>query len=144
MESIWLKSIKSEDATEEIRYLRERYDGQIDFDAFVAIEIDITKTLHESLNPISLNDILDYCKSLTSSTVTLIPNTVIFSKLLLVNPATSATSERSFSLARRVNTWLRSTTSAERFTSLAILHNHKTITDSLNLRAVANEFVEKS
>ena len=101
MESVLLKSIKSEDATEEIRYLRERYNGEIDFDAFVAIEIDIIKTLYESLNPICFNDILDHCKSLPSSTVALIPNTVIILKLLLVNPTTSATSRKIFLVSQK-------------------------------------------
>ena len=39
----------------------------------------------------------------------MMPNIVNLLKLLLVNPATSATAERSFSLARRLKTWMRST-----------------------------------
>ena len=44
----------------------------------------------------------------------------------------------------RKETWVRSRTSAGQFNSLAIIHNHKTLTNNLNLRDVANEFVLKS
>ena len=46
-------------------------------------------------------------------------------KLILVNPATSESVDRSFSTARRLKTWLRSTMPQERFTNLTILNSHK-------------------
>lgn len=45
---------------------------------------------------------------------------------------------------QRVETSLRSTTSAEPFNSLDIIHNHKTLTENLNLRDIAIEFLSKS
>lgn len=45
---------------------------------------------------------------------------------------------------QRVETSLRSTTSAEPFNSLDIIHDHKTLTENLNLRDIAIEFVSKS
>ena len=62
-------------------------------------------------------------------------------KLLLVMPATNATSERSFSAMQRVKSYLRSTMGQERLNHLMTLHVHKESTDSLNLVQVANEFV---
>ena len=62
-------------------------------------------------------------------------------KLLLVNPATSATVERPFSLARRLKTWMRSAMLSGRLNAIAILHEHKTLTDRLNLTDIAKEFV---
>lgn len=62
--------------------------------------------------------------------------------LILVMPATNATSERSFSALCRVKSYLRSTMSQARLNSLMILHVHKDLTDQLNLIEVANEFVE--
>ena len=38
--------------------------------------------------------------------------------LILMNPATSCTPERSFSVARRIKTWLRSTMMTKRFNNL--------------------------
>ena len=69
---------------------------------------------------------------------------VTICKLLLVNPATSATRERSFSAARRLKTWLRSTMSQDRFSNLTVLNMHKERTDKLCLADVANEFVSRN
>ena len=62
-------------------------------------------------------------------------------KLILVMPATNSTSERSFSALRRVKTYLRSTMGQQRLNDLLLLHVHKEITDSLNLKEVVNNFV---
>ena len=61
--------------------------------------------------------------------------------LLLILPATNATSERSFSALRRVKTYLRSTMNQERLNDLMLLSVHKNETDSLDLVFVAKEFV---
>ena len=61
----------------------------------------------------------------------------------MLNPATSATPERSFSLARRIKTWQRATMSQRRFNSLAILNCHKDGTDKIDLVSVGNDFVSK-
>ena len=62
-------------------------------------------------------------------------------KLLLVMPATNATSERSFSALRRVKTYLRSSMGQMRLNNLMVLHVHKDLTDGLDLNEVGNEFV---
>ena len=64
--------------------------------------------------------------------------------LLLVNPATSATGERSFFMARRVKTWLRANMKQQRFNNVALLHTHKARTDKIRLLDVANEFVQRN
>ena len=61
-------------------------------------------------------------------------------KLILVMPATNATSERSFSALRRLKTWLRTTTSQARLNWCMLLHVHKERTDSLSLEELVNEF----
>ena len=60
-----------------------------------------------------------------------------------VNPATSATAQRTFSLARNLKTWLRCTILRARFNSLVLLKFHKDRIDNLNLLNVASEFVSK-
>ena len=52
-------------------------------------------------------DVLKAVKSLTE--------VIVICKLLLVNPATSATGERSFSMAGRVKMWLRVNMKQQRF-----------------------------
>ena len=57
-------------------------------------------------------------------------------KLLLVMPATNATSERSFSVLRRVKTYLHSSMSQRHLNHLMVLHVHKERTESLDLRCI--------
>ena len=65
-------------------------------------------------------------------------------KLVLVMPATNTISERSFSVLRRTNTYLRSTMLQERLNGTMVLHVHKESMDALNLQRLSNEFVSKS
>jgi hypothetical protein len=62
-------------------------------------------------------------------------------ELLLVMPATNATSERMFSILRRIKSYLRSTMSQVRPNNLMILHIYQEETANLDLRGVANEFI---
>ena len=59
-------------------------------------------------------------------------------RLLLVMPATNATSERSFSALRRIKSYLRSTMTQQRMNHLMVLHIHKELTDKLDLVKTAN------
>ena len=68
-------------------------------------------------------------------------NAVTLVKLILVMPATNATSERCFSALRRVKTYLRGTMRQDRLNYAMMLHSHKNRTDNLNLINVANDFV---
>ena len=65
-------------------------------------------------------------------------------KLILVLPATNATSERSFSALKRIKSALRSTMSQTRINNLMILHVHKDKTDELSANKIGNEFVSNS
>ena len=64
-------------------------------------------------------------------------------KLILVIPATNASSERSFSALKRLKTYLRTTMSQERLNNLMLIHTHKEITDSLSMVKVCNRFVSE-
>ena len=55
-------------------------------------------------------------------------------------PVTSATAERSFSSLRRIKTFLRSSMTAQRLNNLFLLYVHKSVTDLLDLEAVARDF----
>ena len=59
----------------------------------------------------------------------LLPEVAKLAKLLLVPPATSTTSERSFSAMERIKTYLRSTTSGNRLNHCMLLHVHYKKTD---------------
>ena len=51
-------------------------------------------------------------------------------------------SGRSFSVMRRVKSFLRSSMTPKRLNNLMVLHSYKDETDKLNLVDVANEFVK--
>ena len=62
-------------------------------------------------------------------------------QLLLIMPATNATSERSFSAMRRIKSYLRSTMTRARLNHLMVLNYHQGLTDSLDMKRVANDFI---
>ena len=96
-------------------------------------------TLYPKKNCMSLKNQHQLYK-LSETAKCMISEIITICKLLLVNPATSAAGERSFSSARRLKTWLRSTMTQTRFSNLTILNTHKQRTDKLCLIDVANEF----
>ena len=76
------------------------------------------------------DDILKCVKS-QKHQLMIMPNILNLLKLLLVNPATSATAERAFSVTRRLKAWVHSTMLPVHLNAVAILHKHKTLTDRL-------------
>lgn len=55
-------------------------------------------------------------------------------------PVTSATAERTFSVLRRMKTYLRSTMTQERLNNVMLLHIYKELTDETNLEEIAQSF----
>ena len=82
-----------------------------------------------------------HLQQLPSAEKSLLNEVILVMKLVLVMPATNATSERSFSAMRYVKSYLQSTMKQER---LMILRIRKDLTDSIILTDVVNEFVSKS
>ena len=72
-----------------------------------------------------------FCNVLSNQQM-MMPNIIKVLKLLLVNSATSPTSERSFSLARPLKAGMLSTIFSRRLNALTILHEHKTFKDEFN------------
>ena len=62
-------------------------------------------------------------------------------RLYLIIPVTSATSERTFSVLKRLLVYLRSTMTEKRLNNCLLVHVHKDIVDELNLKEIAVEFV---
>ena len=91
----------------------------------------------------NFSDILEHLESLHPTKCALTPNVLAIVHLILINPATSCTPGRFFSIARRIKTWLRSTVVTKRFNNLSILSIHKELTDSINLVDIGNEFASK-
>lgn len=73
----------------------------------------------------NFHSIPSYFKTLTNQQKEYFSEVNKLLKLILVMPATNATSERSFSALRRLKTWLRTTLTQERLNWCMILHVHK-------------------
>ena len=80
-------------------------------------------------------DIVVKVKELPTSEGKIINKVISVCKLILVNPASSASGERSFSAKRRLTTMRQ-----ERFSNLTILNSHKERTERLFLVDITNEF----
>ena len=76
----------------------------------------------KKLEDITLSDIVKYFES--ESVRNWLSDVLKLLKLVLIMPATNATSERSFSSLRRIKTFLRSTMTQSRLNSLMTLHVH--------------------
>ena len=101
--------------------------------------------LHTNLESYTdLLSVFSYLKSLSSAEKVFYTEVIKVVKLILVMPATNATSERSFSALRRLKTWLRTTTTQSRLNWCMLLHIHKEKTDALQITSVANEFISRN
>ena len=87
---------------------------------------------------------MDYLCTLEAPMRAIYLEVVTVVRILLVIPATIATSERTFSALRRINTFLRSTVTQARLNQLMTLHVHKDKTDALDLTEIANEFASRN
>ena len=139
LETMLLNVIDDKPFEDQIQHLQTIYGDDVSIES-LKVEFGIFKQLFAYDPARCFDDIHQRLKKANEEKY-LIPNIITTCKLLLVNPATSATPERSFSLARRVKTWLRSTMTQKRFNALAILDCHKEVTDSLDLVSVGNRFV---
>ena len=102
-----LKSLDGEDIENERNFIGIMYNEELNYHSLTN-EIDTLKVILNENIVECFDDILKCVKG-QQHQLMMMPNIVNLLKLLLVNPATSATAERSFSLARRLKTWMRST-----------------------------------
>ena len=105
-----------------------------------------SETYDETIKPPTIFDIKNVFTALSIAQRSLLSEVSKIIQLILVMPATNATSERSFSALRRVKNYLRSTMTQQRLkiNNLMVLHLHIDITNQIELKAVATEFVADS
>ena len=118
------------------------YVSDITYD-YLLPQLESFEILKMEENAYSFSDILDAMKGIASNQRSMISEIEQLCKLSCVSPATAATSEGPFSIARRIKMWLREKITQQQVTHVAILGVHKTRTDALRLN-VANEFVSRN
>ena len=143
METLLLKALKGNEVEKEINKLVIDFSGGID-PFLLTSQLLTFKLLISKDSSECFHDILDELQTLTAQQTAMISEVRNIVKLLMVSLATTASGERSFSSARRLKTWLRSTMNQERFNSVAVLHAHKRITERVDIVSLANEFVAKN
>ena len=142
MEQLLLNIILNNNYKDELAYVFNVYKENID-PMQVQREAFSMSTMFQGSNCKLFSDILEHLESLHTTKCALIPNLLTIFQLILISPATSCTPKRSFSVARRIKTWLRSTMTTKRFSNLSILSIHKELTDSINLFDTGSEFASK-
>ena len=90
---------------------------------------------------VSLQECLYYLRNLSPAAKTFYSEVCTLARIILVMPASNAVSERSFSVMRRVKSYLRNTMGQARLNHLMVLNIYKEQLDKLDLMAIANEFV---
>ena len=126
VEQLLLKSINGESYQKEYDDFVSVYANDVETTSF---ELLILRTMFESLEPVHFGDIVEKLKTISPQERGIINNVITIIKIVLTTGAISSSRERSFSLARRVKTWFRSSMTQKCFNVLAILHSHKDIVD---------------
>ena len=142
LEALILNAVKREDFSKELKTVLDVYGSDLSA-SNLQTQLEILSSNIESGSTIDIVDVEKHLQQLTSAEKTLLSEVILVMKLILVMPATNATSERSFSAMRRVESYLRSTMTQEWLNHLMLLHVHKDLRDCLTLADVANEFVSE-
>ena len=89
----------------------------------------------------SLQDVVDVLNEGEGEKRVLLEECTALVKLLLTAPATSCTAERSFSMLRRLKSYLRTTITQERLNHTAVLATHANETMALDRDALIQDFI---
>ena len=142
LEELLIKASKQKDFKSELEFVCTFYKEDLKADLLeTQLAIFGVNYGYDGKAKTTIFEIKEYFLALSTSQRSLLSEVCLLLQLILVLPATNATSERSFSALRRVKSYLRNTMGQERLNSLMVLHVHKDLTDKLNLKDVANEFV---
>ena len=125
LEELVLKAANKESFEEELKFLIDFYKDDLNEDQ-LRVQLDILgSNIPTEAKPHNLSSILEYVRGLSCLQKALMSEVCVLVSLIIVMPATNATSERSFSALRTVTLYLKSTMTQTRLTSIMILSTHK-------------------
>lgn len=90
----------------------------------------------------SLKDVVRFLKE-NSVVAVMNPEFTKLIRILLTVPASTCTNERSFSMLRRLKTYLRATMLQSRLNHIAMLHTYRESASQLDLDELMNEFISQ-
>lgn len=144
LQELVTKAAKGEEYDEEYKFVVSFYDGDLN-PTRLRSQLEILRThFTTQASTLLFNDVLSFLQDLSAARKEFFSEVIILVKLILVMPATNASSERAFSALRRLKTYLRNTITQQRLNHALLLHVHKDKTDQLNLVNVGNNFVAGS
>ena len=140
LEELLLKACKGEPYNVQLDCICSFYKDDLSKSQLEA-QLPLLKPLSDTtgIGEITIHDVIRILGGLSSAERVAFSSVWTVAKLLLVMPATNATSERSFS--SKDKTYLRTTMTQHRLNNLMLLHVNKEKTDALHLLQVGREFV---
>ena len=104
-------------------------------------ELELLTVICGKSKPINLEDDVKVIQSLSHEKSELIRIVAVITRIVSTNGSTSPTVERSFSMLRRLKTWLRPTMTQKRLNAFSLIRENQEIVDEMSLIDVANELV---
>ena len=141
-EDLLIKTISKEDTTSQLTCMTDFYGD--DFDRarlYTQLASLQTQFAIEDQRKKNFGDILARLKAFSPAEHVFFSEVLKLVGIILVNPATNAVSEWSFSAMRRLKNYLRSTMGQSRLNAAMLLHVHKNRTEQLSVIDLANAFV---
>jgi hypothetical protein len=143
LEEALVKGVSGEDISKQLHEISRLY-TEIDISQFTVQLASMSTYFKTNHITVSLESCLKYLTDLSPAMQAFYSEVCKVARLLMVMPATNATSERSFSVMRRLKSYLRSTMGQSRLNHTMLLNIYKEQLDMLDLTVVANEFVSGS
>ena len=128
LQELFLKAVKGQHWNEEIKEVCSIYGDDLDkyrLEAQLPLLKPTANSMNYELQKFTVHDLIRFLQGLSHSRKIAMSEIIKAAKILLVMPATNASSERSFSALKRVKTYLRSSTTDHRLNHLLILHVHQ-------------------
>lgn len=127
--------------------VRKTYGNEIDFDQVTAelkLLPSVIKQCLPEVKQVTSMDTVFSAASYSQNGTFLLSNAVRLLQIYLLAPMSAASAERSFSVQRRIKSYLRNTITEKRYNNLLVLNIHKEKTDNINLTELAKEFTQKN
>ena len=140
---ILVRAANKEEYASELQNVVSFYGSNVD-ESELHTQLEILGANMNSEKTITMKVVLTFLRNLSRAQRTFFKQVCWIARLILVSPATNATSERSFSCMKRIKSYLRSTMNQSRLNSLMTLNIYKELTEKLDVTVIANEFVKNS
>ena len=145
MQSLLLKAANKACYEEEFNRVSQIYSDDIDC-YLLSVQLKLLAVATEDAGykegQVDLMKVMHILRNFVSKEA--ISQVLILAKLLLVAPATNATSERTFFTLRRIKTYLRSTMSNNRLNHNMVIHIHGQDDKEIDINAGMKEFIQKN